>query len=42
MYPTVIFYEKLDKNESPPEPLLTGEFNEIQIVQAFRNSKEAD
>jgi hypothetical protein len=42
MYPTVIFYEKLDPNESPPEPLKTNEFSDTQLMQQFRKSKEAD
>ena len=42
MYPTVIFYEKLDPNEQPPEVVRANEFNEIQLMQQFRKSKEAD
>ncbi len=38
MYPTVIFYEKLDPNENHPEPLKTGEFDDRKIQEGFRNS----
>ncbi len=42
MYPKVIFYEKLDPNELPPEIVRANEFNEIQLMQQFIKSKEAD
>jgi hypothetical protein len=42
MYPTVIFYEKLDPNENHPEPLDTSEINDRKILAGFKNSKEAD
>ncbi len=42
MFPTVIFYEKLDPNEQPPEVVRANEFNEVQLMQQFIKSKEAD
>ena len=42
MYPTVIFYEKLDPNESHPKPLKTGEFDDRKILDGLKNSKDAD
>lgn len=42
MYPTVIFYEKLDPNENHPEPLDTGEVYDRKILAGLKNSKEAD
>lgn len=33
MYPTVIFYEKLDPNEKIPDPLKTSEFNDEKLIQ---------